>query len=70
MIAASLAVLLLPASANSAKPLAKPVRPATSRNWTQVVAATPAGGFVLGNPKAKVNPGHSSNMALFGQKDD
>jgi thioredoxin reductase (NADPH) len=22
------------------------------------------------NPKAKVNPGHSSNMALFGQKDD
>src|SRR5881398_2842705 len=54
MIAASLAVLLLPASANSAKPLAKPVRPATSRNWTQVVAATPAGGFVLGNPKAKV----------------
>jgi len=22
------------------------------------------------NPKAKVNPGHSSNMAIFGQKDD
>jgi thioredoxin reductase (NADPH) len=22
------------------------------------------------NPKAKVNPGHSSNMALFGQKED
>jgi ferredoxin/flavodoxin---NADP+ reductase len=22
------------------------------------------------NPKVKVNPGHSSNMALFGQKDD
>ena len=22
------------------------------------------------NPKAKVNPGHSSNLAIFGQKDD
>jgi ferredoxin/flavodoxin---NADP+ reductase len=22
------------------------------------------------NPKVKVNPGHSSNMAIFGQKDD
>ncbi len=22
------------------------------------------------NPKAKVNPGHSSNMAIFGQKED
>jgi hypothetical protein len=22
------------------------------------------------NPKAKVNPGHSSNLAIFGQKED
>ena len=27
---------------------------APARDWTRVVAATPAGGYVLGNPKAKV----------------
>src|SRR5881398_3208672 len=44
----SLLVLAVPASA---KPAAKaPLR----TDWTHVVAATPAGGFVLGNPKAKV----------------
>jgi len=44
----SLLVLAVPASA---KPAAK-ASPGT--DWTHVVAATPAGGFVLGNPKAKV----------------
>ena len=43
----SMLVLAVPASA---KPAAKPV----ARDWTHVVAATPAGGYVLGNPKAKV----------------
>ena len=34
---------------------AKPAPKAPARtDWTRVVAATPAGGFVLGNPKAKV----------------
>ena len=44
----SLLVLAVPASA-------KPAAKASARtDWTHVVAATPAGGFMLGNPKAKV----------------
>ena len=44
----SLLALAVPASAKtSAKAPAR-------TDWTRVVAATPAGGFVLGNPKAKV----------------
>src|SRR5947208_13614749 len=44
----SLLVLAVPASA---KPAAKA---SAGTDWTHVVAATPSGGFVLGNPKAKV----------------
>src|SRR3954462_11742654 len=44
----SVPMLAVPASA---KPVAKA---SASTDWTHVVAATPAGGFVLGNPKAKV----------------
>jgi protein-disulfide isomerase len=44
----SMLMLAVPASA-------KPVAKAPARtDWTHVVAATPAGGFVLGNSKAKV----------------
>ena len=32
----------------------KPVAPPASGDWTEVVSATPAGGFVMGNPNAKV----------------
>jgi protein-disulfide isomerase len=44
----SMLMLAVPASAKTA---AKAPR---SADWTHVVAGTPAGGFVLGNPKAKV----------------
>ncbi len=47
---ALISVLMLAAPA-AAKNVAK--RPVVT-DWTHVVAATPAGGFVLGNPKAKV----------------
>lgn len=40
----SMLMLAVPASA----------KPPAKADWTHVVAATPAGGFVLGNPKAKV----------------
>jgi len=43
----SMLMLAVPAAA-------KPAAKAPARDWTHVVAATPAGGFVLGNPKAKV----------------
>jgi len=32
----------------------KPIAPPSGSDWTQVVAATPAGGFMMGNPEAKV----------------
>jgi protein-disulfide isomerase len=44
------AALLLP-SAAAAKPVAKA---AVTRDWTATVAATPEGGFRMGNPAAKV----------------
>ena len=63
LIAASLAVLALggckktgDASAamdQSTKPSA-PVPPPTNGDWTSVVSATPAGGFKMGNPAARV----------------
>lgn len=31
-----------------------PVKPPAGGDWSQVVSATPAGGFVMGNPQAKV----------------
>lgn len=33
---------------------AKPVKPPANGDWSQLVAATPEGGFVMGNPNAKV----------------
>ena len=48
----ALTSMLVVASPAMAKPAAKPAARVT--DWTHVVAATPAGGFVLGNPKAKV----------------
>jgi len=44
----SLLVLAVPASAKAA------AKAPARTDWTHVVAATPAGGFVLGNPKARV----------------
>lgn len=44
----SMLILAVPAAAKTAAK--RPV----ANDWTHVVAATPAGGFVLGNPKAKV----------------
>jgi protein-disulfide isomerase len=38
-------------SSSAKKQRAKPVQ---VRDWTEVVSSTPAGGFVMGNPKAKV----------------
>jgi protein-disulfide isomerase len=43
----SMTVLAVPAPA-------KPAAKAAATDWTRVVAPSPAGGFVLGNPKAKV----------------
>lgn len=34
--------------------MAKPAKPAARIDWSHVVAATAGGGFVMGNPKAKV----------------
>ena len=33
---------------------AKPVKPPANGDWSTIVAATPAGGFMMGNPAAKV----------------
>jgi hypothetical protein len=50
-----LALLAMPMVAVPASTTAKPVAKAAAHtDWTHVVAATPSGGFVLGNPKAKV----------------
>jgi protein-disulfide isomerase len=40
-------------SANAAGPAA-PVPPPAGKDWTQVVTTTPEGGFLMGNPNAKV----------------
>ena len=32
----------------------KPVAPPANGDWSEVVSATPAGGFIMGNPNAKV----------------
>lgn len=45
----SILMLTVPASA---KPAARAATRTT--DWTHVVAATPAGGFMLGNPRAKI----------------
>ena len=46
-VAGALALCLAPAAASAAKP-------APSRDWAQIVVATPAGGFRMGNPNARV----------------
>ena len=38
----------------TARSTIKPVAPPKGGDWTEVVSATPAGGFVMGNPNAKV----------------
>jgi protein-disulfide isomerase len=48
---ALLAVALLPIAPIAAKP---PVKQAAARDWSQSFAVSPIGGFVMGNPKAKV----------------
>jgi protein-disulfide isomerase len=48
LVLLSMLMLAVPATAKTAAKA--PLR----TDWTHVVAATPAGGFVLGNPKAKV----------------
>jgi protein-disulfide isomerase len=48
-------VLLLPSAAVPAKAAAKPpAKAAAATDWTKTFAVTPAGGFRVGNPKAKV----------------
>ena len=42
-----------PSNAGAAAPAAA-VAPPAGKDWTQVVSATPEGGFVMGNPNAKV----------------
>ena len=49
LLLAVLSILMLAVPA-----AAKTVVKAAPRDWSHVVAPTPAGGFVLGNPKAKV----------------
>ena len=39
---------------SSAPAIANAAKPAPNRNWAQTVVATPAGGFRMGNPGAKV----------------
>jgi len=60
-ILASVAVLASAACNAEKKPAsddtvaaAKPVPPPANGDWTQVVTATPEGGFMMGNPTAKV----------------
>jgi protein-disulfide isomerase len=50
-ILAAAVMLSVPAAASAAKPAAKA---AAKADWTRTFAVTPAGGFRVGNPKAKV----------------
>jgi protein-disulfide isomerase len=43
------------ATADSSSAAYKPVPPPADGDWTKVVIATPAGGFMMGNPVAKVH---------------
>lgn len=47
-------IALLLAAAAAPAPLAAPVTAQPQRDWTRVVAATPEGGFRMGNPNAAV----------------
>ena len=49
--AIAVAAMVAPASTVQAKPAASAAK---ARDWTRVVRTTPAGGFVMGNPNAKV----------------
>jgi protein-disulfide isomerase len=52
-VAIALAVLAaLPAT--QAVPAAKPAKAVAARDWTRTVSTTPAGGFLMGNPAARV----------------
>lgn len=54
-LAAALSLAACGDNASNAAPAAKTVtKPAATRDWTQVVAATPEGGFRMGNPAARV----------------
>src|SRR4051812_27460632 len=50
-ILAAAVMLSVPAATSAAKPAAKA---AAKADWTRTFAVTPAGGFRVGNPKAKV----------------
>lgn len=50
-LAALTALTLLPAAAETAKPAA---RTAPARDWSRSFAVSPIGGFVMGNPQAKL----------------
>ena len=51
LAAVTLGLCLAPAAASAARPAAKA---GSGRDWAQTVVATPAGGFRMGNPNAKV----------------
>jgi protein-disulfide isomerase len=55
IVVAMTAALLIPSATQAARPAAKPVaKAAAATDWTRTFAVTPAGGFRVGNPKAKV----------------
>jgi protein-disulfide isomerase len=51
LVAVTLGLCLAPAAASAARPAAKAV---PGRDWAQTVVSTPAGGFRMGNPNAKL----------------
>jgi protein-disulfide isomerase len=48
------AAILLGATGSQAAPARKATAPAAARDWTKIVAATPEGGFRVGNPAAPI----------------
>jgi protein-disulfide isomerase len=55
--------LALPATVCAAGPSKPAARPVATRDWSQVVVATPQGGFRMGNPAARLKLGEFGSIS-------